>query len=84
MNQNETSNVNNKVYNFTINDATDSNNSTSNIESNEDYKYSDISYQPSTSDDNNSSSLVKNNSTRENYTSKINYIQRNFTNHIKN
>ena len=50
-------NVNKIIKNFTINDITDSNSSTSTIETNGNTKDSDISYQPSISDNNKLSSL---------------------------
>lgn len=64
-----------------INDTIYSNSSTSNIETNEYSKYGDISYQLSTSDGNNSSSLEKYNTNRGNYINQTNHIQPNFTKH---
>ena len=75
MKRNKTSNVDNKVNNFTINDTTDSNGSTSNSKTNEDSKYSDTYYQHITSDGNSPYSLNENNATRGNWINQINYIR---------
>ena len=77
MNRIKPCNVNNTAYIFTINDTTDSNDSISNIETNKHSKYSDTSYQPSTTNDSKSSSLNNNIANRENHSNKINYIRPN-------
>ena len=75
MNRIKLCNVNNTAYIFTINDTTNSNDSISHIETNEHSKYSDTSYQPSTTNDSKSSSLNNNIANRGNHSNKMNYIR---------
>ena len=84
MKQIKNPNVNKTVKNFTINDTTDSNSSISTIHTNDNSKYSDTSYQPSTSDDNKSSSLNKKEFTRGRVRNQINYIRPNFLQNLEN
>ena len=84
MKQIKNPNVNKTVKNFTINDTTDSNSSISTIQTNDNSKYSDTSYQPSTSDDNKSSSLNKKEFTRGRVRNQINYIRPNFLQNLEN
>ena len=84
MKQIKNPNVNKTVKNFTINDTTDSNSSTSTIQTNDNSKYSDTFYQPSTSDDNKSSSLNKKELTRGRIRNQINYIRPNFLQNLEN
>ena len=84
MKQIKNPNVNKTVKNFTINDTTDSNSSISTVQTNDNSKYSDTSYQPSTSDDNKSSSLNKKEFTRGRVRNQINYIRPNFLQNLEN
>ena len=84
MKQIKNPNVNKTVKNFTINDTTDSNSSISTIHTNDNSKYSDTSYQPSTSDDNKSSSFNKKEFTRGRVRNQINYIRPNFLQNLEN
>ena len=74
MKQIKNPNVNKTVTNFTINNNTDLNSSTSTIETNGNSKYSNVSYQPSINDDNKSSPLNKKKLIRGKGRNQINYI----------
>ena len=78
MNRIKLCNVNNTAYIFTINDTSNSNDSISHIETNEHSKYSDTSYQPSTTNDSKSFSLNNNIANREKHSNKMNFIRPNF------